>query len=189
MIGRIIVPVSGTRQLENKLNHAIALAGRFGSRVDVLFLHGEVDPQSIERNPFFGTGWEAAEIRWAEEGPALSIVRTRVDRWLQTRAGTRGRGTVTGSWTNVTFLEIRGDYAQALQDHGRTSDLIVRAARAGHGAIRSGNQQALCDGKRPNGPRDPERVSAYGEYPDACAGCLGWRSAGKHDCRARNAYP
>jgi nucleotide-binding universal stress UspA family protein len=54
MIGRIIVPVSGTRQLENKLNHAIALAGRFGSRVDVLFLHGEVDPQSIERNPFLG---------------------------------------------------------------------------------------------------------------------------------------
>jgi nucleotide-binding universal stress UspA family protein len=52
-------------------------------------------------------------------------VRTRVDRWLQTRAGTRGRGTVTGSWTNVTFLEIRGDYAQALHDHGRTSDLIV----------------------------------------------------------------
>jgi nucleotide-binding universal stress UspA family protein len=125
MIGRIIVPVSGTRQLENKLNHAIALAGRFGSRVDVLFLHGEVDPQSIEYSPVFGTGWEPAEIRWAEEGPALSNVRTRLDRWLKTRAGTRDGGTVTGSRTNVTFLEIRGDYTQGLHDHGRTSDLIV----------------------------------------------------------------
>jgi len=44
MIGRIIVPVNGTRRLESKLDHAFALAEHFGSRIDVLFLHGAADP-------------------------------------------------------------------------------------------------------------------------------------------------
>jgi hypothetical protein len=52
--GRIIVPVSGPRLLESKLDHALAVAVRFGSRVDVLFLFGSVDPLTIEKNPFFG---------------------------------------------------------------------------------------------------------------------------------------
>jgi nucleotide-binding universal stress UspA family protein len=125
MIGRIIVPVSGTRRLESKLDHAFALAGHFGSRIDVLFLHGAVDPQSIEYNPVLETDWDAAEIQWAEEGPALSNVMTGVDRWSKATEGMRDSATAGGSRANVTFIEIRGDHAQALQNHGRTSDLIV----------------------------------------------------------------
>jgi nucleotide-binding universal stress UspA family protein len=125
MIGRIIVPVNGTRRLESKLNHAFALAGHFGSRIDVLFLHGAVDPQSIKFNPFLETDWDAAEIQWSDEGPALSNVITWVERWSKAREATRGSATVSGSRANVTFIEVRGDHAQALQDHGRTSDLIV----------------------------------------------------------------
>src|ERR1700733_12044494 len=119
MIGRIIVPVNGTRRLESKLDHAFALGGHFGSRIDVLFLHGAVDPQSIKFNPFLEADWDAAEIRWSEEGPALSNVMTLVERWSKAKEGARG------SRANVEFIEIREDHAQALQDHGRTSDLIV----------------------------------------------------------------
>jgi nucleotide-binding universal stress UspA family protein len=119
MIGRIIVPVNGTRLLESKLDHAFALAGHFGSRIDVLFLHGAVDPQSIEFNPVLEADWDAAEIRWSEEGPALSNAMTLVERWSKAKEGAHG------GRANVEFVEVRGDYAQALQDHGRTSDLIV----------------------------------------------------------------
>jgi nucleotide-binding universal stress UspA family protein len=119
MIGRIIVPVSGARRLESKLDHAFALARHFGSRIDVLYLHGAVDPQSIEFNPVLETDWDAAEIQWAEEGPAVSNVMTLVERWSKAKEVPRG------SRANVKFLEIREDYAQALQDHGRASDLIV----------------------------------------------------------------
>src|SRR5277367_856775 len=102
MIGRIIVPVNGTRRLESKLDNAIALAGHFGSRIDVLFLHGAVDPQSIEYNPALDSGWDAAEIQWSEEGPALSNVMNLVEGWSKAREGTRGSATVSGSRANVT---------------------------------------------------------------------------------------
>jgi nucleotide-binding universal stress UspA family protein len=125
MIGRIIVPVNGTRKFESKLDHAFALAGHFGSRIDVLFLHGAVDPQSIEYNPAFDAGREAAEIQWSEEELALANVMNRVERWSKAREGTRDSAAVSGSRANVSFVEIREDYAQVLQDHGRTSDLIV----------------------------------------------------------------
>jgi nucleotide-binding universal stress UspA family protein len=125
VIGRIIVPVNGTRRLESKLDHAFALAGHFGSRIDVLFLHGAVDPQSIEYNPFLEGDWDAAELQWAEEGPAVSNVISRLERWSKEREGVRGSGAASGGGANVRFLEVRKDYTQALQDHGRTSDLIV----------------------------------------------------------------
>jgi nucleotide-binding universal stress UspA family protein len=125
MIGRIIIPVNGTRQLESKLDHAFALAGHFGSRIDVLFLHNAVDPQSTEFNPALEADWDAAEIQWGEEGPAVSNVIAGVERWSKAREGMPDSAAVGGSRANVTFVEIRGDYAHALQDHGRTSDLIV----------------------------------------------------------------
>jgi nucleotide-binding universal stress UspA family protein len=125
MIGRIIIPVNGTRRLESKLDHACALAEHFGSRIDVLFLHGAADPQGVEFNPFLETGWQAAEIKWSGEAPALSKVMTRVERWSRARKDRGASATESGSRASITFLEIRGDFAQALQNHGRTADLIV----------------------------------------------------------------
>jgi hypothetical protein len=85
-VGRIIVPVSGPRLLESKVDHALALAKRFRSRVDVLFLYGSVDPRTIEKNPFFGeAAWEMAEINWTQEESAQMDVETRLDRWSRER--------------------------------------------------------------------------------------------------------
>jgi hypothetical protein len=168
MIGRIIIPVNGTRQLESKLDHAFALAGHFGSRIDVLFLHGAVDPQSIEFNRFLEAGWDAAEIQWSEEGPALSNVMTRVERWSKAREGTRDGAIVSGSRANVTFIEIRQDYAQALQDHGRTSDLIVigQPARGMELMEREINKLSVMESGRmvlvtPNDPPPAENILAH----------------------------
>ncbi|MDB5394850.1 MAG: Nucleotide-binding universal stress protein UspA family [Rhodospirillales bacterium] len=189
MIGRIIVPVSGTRQLESKLDHAFALAGHFGSRIDVLFFHGAVDPQSIEYNPFLETDWDAAEIQWSEEGPALSNVITRVERWSKAREGARDSAAVSGSRANVTFLDIRGDYAQALQDHGRTSDLIVigQPERGMELMEREINKLSVMESGRMVlvAPNDPPPA---GKHPHACTDCVGWRSAGEHDGRVSDAH-
>jgi nucleotide-binding universal stress UspA family protein len=125
-IGRIIVPVSEPRMLESKLDHALAVALRFGSRIDVLFLHGSVDPLTIESNPFFGDAREVAEISWSQEESAQQVVETRLDRWSRER-GVPYRDAMTGGGKrpHVMFLEVTGAYQPALQDHGRTSDLIV----------------------------------------------------------------
>jgi nucleotide-binding universal stress UspA family protein len=125
-IGRIIVPVSEPRLLESKLDHALAVAMRFGSRIDVLFLHGSVDPLTIESNPFFGDAREVAEINWSQEESSQQNVETRLDRWSRER-GVPYRDAMTGGARrpHVVFLEVKGEYQEALQEHGRTSDLIV----------------------------------------------------------------
>jgi nucleotide-binding universal stress UspA family protein len=124
-IGRIMIPVSGPRLLESKLDHALALAARFGSRVDVLFLHGSVDPLTIESNPFFGDAREIAEINWSQEESARLDVETRLDRWSRERGVPYLEAITNQASPHLLFLEVRSDWAQALQDHGRTSDLIV----------------------------------------------------------------
>jgi nucleotide-binding universal stress UspA family protein len=125
-IGRIIVPVSEPRLLESKLDHALGVATRFGSRIDVLFLHGSVDPLTIESNPFFGDARQVAEISWSQEESVQQGVETRLDRWSRER-GVSYRDAMTegGKRPHVVFIEIKDEYQSALQDHGRTSDLIV----------------------------------------------------------------
>jgi nucleotide-binding universal stress UspA family protein len=125
-VGRIIVPVSGPRLLESKLDHALALAQRFRSRVDVLFLYGSVDPLTIEKNPFFGeAAWELAEIDFSQEESAQMDVQTRLDHWSRERGAPYREAATSGAGPYVRFQEIRSEYARALQEHGRTSDVIV----------------------------------------------------------------
>jgi nucleotide-binding universal stress UspA family protein len=124
-IGRIMVPVSGPRLLESKLDHALALATRFGSRVDVLFLHGSVDPLTIDSNPFLGNAREIAEINWSQDESARLDVETRLDHWSRARGVPYREAIANPAGPRLLFLEIKSDWAQALQDHGRTSDLIV----------------------------------------------------------------
>ena len=106
-------------------DHALALAARFGSRVDVLFLHGSVDPLTIESNPFFGDAREIAEVNWSQEESARLDVETRLDRWSRERGVPYLEAITNQASPHLLFLEVRSDWAQALQDHGRTSDLIV----------------------------------------------------------------
>jgi nucleotide-binding universal stress UspA family protein len=124
-IGRIIVPVSGARLLESKLDHAFALATQFGAHINILFLHGYVDPQSVERNPFFEAGWETAEVEWSGEEAEFSDIRTRLDRWSQSKVAAPPIAAAASGNRRPELFEIRSDYAQAMLDHGRTSDLIV----------------------------------------------------------------
>jgi nucleotide-binding universal stress UspA family protein len=125
-VGRIIVPVSGPRLLESKLDHALALAKRFRSQIDVLFLYGSVDPRNIEKNPFLGeAAWEMAEIKWSQEESAQMDVQTRLDRWSRERVVPYREAVTSGAGPHLRFQEIRSDYTRALEEHGRTSDLIV----------------------------------------------------------------
>ncbi|MDB5400760.1 MAG: UspA domain protein [Rhodopila sp.] len=165
-VGRIIVPVSGPRLLESKLDHALALAKRFHSRVDVLFLYGSVDPLTIEKNPFFGeAAWETAEINWSQEESAQMDVQTRLDRWSRERGAPYRQAATSGASPHVRFHEIRSDYARALQEHGRTSDVIV-IGQPGRGMaamdIEINKLSVMASGRPvlivPNEPRPAEQL-------------------------------
>jgi nucleotide-binding universal stress UspA family protein len=167
--GRIIVPVSGPRLLESKLDHALAIAVRFGSCVDVLFLYGSVDPLTIEKNPFFGeAGWEMAEINWSQEEGAQLDVENRLDRWSRERGIPYGEAVTSAAGPHLRFHEIRNDFAQALQEHSRTSDLIV-IAQPGRGMAAMDieiNRLSVMDSGRivlvvPNEPRPGEQILTH----------------------------
>jgi nucleotide-binding universal stress UspA family protein len=164
--GRIIVPVSGPRLLESMLDHALAIAVRFGSRIDVLFLYGSVDPLTIEKNPFFGeAGWEMAEINWSQEESAHLDVQTRLDRWSRERGIPYREAATNVASPHLHFHEIRSDFAQALREHSRTSDLIV-IAQPGRGMAALDveiNKLSVMDSGRivlvvPNEPRPAEQI-------------------------------
>jgi nucleotide-binding universal stress UspA family protein len=124
-VGRIIVPVAGARLLESKLDYALALARHFGSRIDVLFVHGAVDPQVVENNPPLDVAWGIAEIEWSRETTALLDVRAHLDVWLRTSGISHARAAEHLTGTSLEFLELRGDDPNLLGHHARTSDLIV----------------------------------------------------------------
>jgi nucleotide-binding universal stress UspA family protein len=119
------VPVSGTRLLESKLDHALALARRFGSRIDVVFVHNAVDPLTVERNPPLDAGWGMAEIEWSREATPLVDVMGRLDVWLKANGISHGGAAADLARVSLEFLELRGDDAHLLDHHARTADLIV----------------------------------------------------------------
>jgi len=123
--GRIIVPVSGIRLLDHKLEGALSIARRFGSSVDILFFRGTVNPQSVEHNSFFGeAAWEMTEIKWADEQPKKDEVEAYSRKWLHERHVPEW-GPVRNSRPSFRFIDVDGPYEIALEEHGRTSDLIV----------------------------------------------------------------
>ena len=124
-LGRIIVPVSGTRLLESKLDHALALARRFDSRIDVLFVHGATDPLTVDQSSVSDAARDTAEIEWSREAPTVSEVQELVDRWLQARSVARHGAPDHRTGPRVAFLELRSIDSPKLRDHAHTSDLIV----------------------------------------------------------------
>jgi nucleotide-binding universal stress UspA family protein len=124
-VGRIIVPVSSTRLLESKLDHTLALARRFGSRIDILFVHSAVDPLSVERNPPLDAAWGMAEIEWSREATPLVDVMAHLDVWLKANSISHGGAAADPAGTSVEFLELRGEDPHLLDHHARTADLIV----------------------------------------------------------------
>jgi nucleotide-binding universal stress UspA family protein len=168
-VGRIIVPVSGPRLLESKVDHALALAKRFRSRVDVLFLYGSVDPRTIEKNPFFGeAAWEMAEINWTQEESAQMEVETRLDRWSRERGVPYREPVKSEAGPHLHFHEIRSEFTRALQEHGRTSDLIV-IGQPGRGMaamdIEINKLSVMASGRAvlivPNEPRPAEHILTH----------------------------
>ncbi|HVJ52342.1 MAG TPA: hypothetical protein VM689_07760 [Aliidongia sp.] len=124
-LGRVLLPVDGTRLLEAKLDWALALAPRFAPTIDVAFQYGTVDPITVERNPMIGDpGWLTSEDAWVSRADSLQSVRAKLGEWAERRQvsymGRRGNGPAT-----VRLLEMTADYAAAVEEHGRLSDLIV----------------------------------------------------------------
>ena len=124
-VGRILVPVSSARLLESKLDHALALARHFGSRIDVVFAHGAVDPLYVERNPPLDAAWGMAEIEWSREATPLVDVMARLDAWLKVNGISHGGTAADLAGVSLEFLELRGDDPHLLDHHARTADLIV----------------------------------------------------------------
>jgi nucleotide-binding universal stress UspA family protein len=123
--GRIIVPASGTRLLGRKLEGALSVARHFGSSIEILFLRGTVNPQTVEHNAAFGEpAWEMAEIKWADEEPKRDEVEAYSRKWLDERHVPEWR-LVQNSQPSFRFIDVDGPYEVALEEHGRTSDLIV----------------------------------------------------------------
>jgi nucleotide-binding universal stress UspA family protein len=123
--GRIIVPASGTRLLDRKLESALSVARYFGSSIEILFLRRTVDPQTVEHNAFSGEpAWEMAEIRWADEEPQRDEVEAYSRKWLAERHVPEWKP-VRSSQPSFRFIDVDGSYNIALEDHGRTSDLVV----------------------------------------------------------------
>jgi nucleotide-binding universal stress UspA family protein len=124
--GRIIVPTSGTRLLDHKLEIALSVAGYFGSSIEVLFLRGTVDPQTVEHDAFSGEpAWEMAEIRWADEQPKRDEVEAYSRKWLAERHVPEWTTPVQRSQPSFRFIDIDGPYKTVLEEHGRTSDLVI----------------------------------------------------------------
>jgi nucleotide-binding universal stress UspA family protein len=123
--GRIIVPASGTRLLDRKLESALSVARYFGSSIEIFYKRGTVDPQTVEHNAFFGEpAWEMAEIKWADEEPKRDEIEAYSRKWFDERHVPECKPVRT-SRPSFRFIDIAGPYKIALEEHGRTSDLIV----------------------------------------------------------------
>ena len=123
--GRIIVPATGTRLLDRKLEGALSVARYFGSSIEILFIRGTVDPQTVEHNACFGEpAWEMAEIKWADDEPNRDEVEAYSRKWLDERHVPEWKP-AQSSRPSFRFIDIGGPYKIALEEHGRTSDLIV----------------------------------------------------------------
>jgi nucleotide-binding universal stress UspA family protein len=124
-LGRVLIPVDGTRLLEAKLDWALALVPRFEPIIDVAFLYGAVDPQTVDRNPFFGfDAFSAAEDTWLDRTAGFRAVRLTLQEWAERRQvpfmGPRKDG---GAF--LRLIEVTTSYSATVEEQGRVSDLIV----------------------------------------------------------------
>jgi nucleotide-binding universal stress UspA family protein len=106
-----------------------------------------------------------AEINWSQGESAHRDVETRLDRWSRERGIPYREAATNAATPHLRFDAITSDFAQALREHSRTSDLIV-IGQPGRGMAAMDveiNKLAVMDSGRivlvvPNEPRPAEKI-------------------------------
>jgi nucleotide-binding universal stress UspA family protein len=124
-LGRVLIPVDGTRLLEAKLDWALALAPRFAPTIDVIFLYGTVDPMTVDRSPLVGDdAFLAVENTWLDRAAGFRAVRLAVQEWAERRQVPFMSPRKDGA-AFIRLVEVTTSYSAAVEEQGRVSDLIV----------------------------------------------------------------
>ena len=123
--GRILVPVYDARLLELKLAHALQVAVRFRSKIQVIFVHEAIDPTTVESDPILNDkALEMAEENWDRERPSADAVAALVSKWAADK-GVRSRGTEADDARSCYVGVLTNQGASSLEGQARASDLIV----------------------------------------------------------------
>jgi nucleotide-binding universal stress UspA family protein len=124
-LGRVLIPVDGTRLLEAKLDWALALVPRFEPTIDVTFLYGTVAPLTVDRSPFVGVdAFLAAEDTWLDRTAGFRAVRSALQEWAERRQVPFMRPRKDGG-AFLRLIEVTENYSATVEEQGRVSDLIV----------------------------------------------------------------